>query len=112
MRTSFTVDVLGDAKLYANVDGDSFNNIADDFQVFLECFSFRHPLFLSLYHPTIVLFALLFLYLCSIYVSRLIIGIIYIYIDNICIVILLILFELQSLFQRNMEKSIAIQMKL
>lgn len=45
MRTWFTVDVLGDAKLYAKVDGDSFNNTADDFQVFLECFSFRYPLF-------------------------------------------------------------------
>lgn len=94
MRTSFTVDVLGDAKLYAKVDGDSFNNIADDFQVFLECFSFRHPLFLSLYHPAIVLFALLLLYLCSIYISSLIIYIhIYIYIDNICIVILLIYYS-------------------
>lgn len=38
------VDILGDAKLYTKLDGDSFNNIADDFQVFPECFSFRYPL--------------------------------------------------------------------
>lgn len=38
------VDILGDAKLYTKVDGDSFNNIADDFQLFPECFSFRYPL--------------------------------------------------------------------
>ena len=41
------VDILGDAKLYTKVDGDSFNNTADDFQLFPECFSFRESSFLS-----------------------------------------------------------------
>lgn len=80
MRTWFTVDVLGDAKLCAKVDGDSFNNTADDFQVFLECFSFRYPLF---YLSTTLSLSSLLRFLClrSIYHPQSF-DILYIYIDN------------------------------
>lgn len=95
MRTWFTVDVLGDAKLCAKVDGDSFNNTADDFQVFLECFSFRHPFFLSLYH-SIVLFAGSIL-MSSLHLSSF--DILYIYVDNNSrILVLLIVFEFEQSF--------------
>lgn len=97
MRTWFTVDVLGDAKLCAKVDGDSFNNTTDDFQVFLECFSFRYPFFF--YLSTTLSFSLLVRFLCLRSIYHLSILYIYIYVDNNSrILVLLILFEFEQSF--------------